>query len=469
MHTVSSGIVPNSNAVAFPTAGTYYWQAIYSGDANNSAATSSCMSEILTVNPIVVPPGMATTTLTNTLSTTSIMVGGTAFDTAFLTNSTSSATGTVAYTVYTDSACTAGALNVGTKNVTGGIVPSSNVSLFNATGTYYYRAVYSGDAHNTAASTTCGAAILTVSAAPLPPIMMATTTLTNTLSTTSIMVGGTAYDTAILSNSTSSAGGTVNYSIYSDSSCNVLLQNVGSKTVTAGMVPNSNTASFGFPGTYYWRAVYSGDPHNTGATTTCGAAILTVLAMGSTTPPVAGAGSISGVIFNDLNKDEERDAGENGLSGWTVHLLKVVRHHHWKWHNKHWNDMWTESTTTHMTTISDANGYYVFPNLTPGKYVVSEDVMSNWEQTTELDPVIVTATSAETVDIGNVQKKMHHQGWWWGSGQWHNGDEDSSNNDESDNNGDSNNNNQWEWQTTYGGKFPFQSHAFDWFMGRSNQ
>ena len=33
----TSGIVPNSNAVTFNSAGTYYWQAVYSGDANNNA------------------------------------------------------------------------------------------------------------------------------------------------------------------------------------------------------------------------------------------------------------------------------------------------------------------------------------------------------------------------------------------------------------------------------------------------
>jgi hypothetical protein len=35
--------------------------------------------------------------------------------------------------------------------------------------------------------------------------------------------------------------------------------------------------------------------------------------------PVAGAGSISGTIYNDLNKNGVRDAGEPPLVGWTAY------------------------------------------------------------------------------------------------------------------------------------------------------
>ncbi len=47
--TVTNGSVPASDPVTFPTAGTYYWQARYSGDANNAPKTSLCTDEVLTV------------------------------------------------------------------------------------------------------------------------------------------------------------------------------------------------------------------------------------------------------------------------------------------------------------------------------------------------------------------------------------------------------------------------------------
>jgi uncharacterized repeat protein (TIGR01451 family) len=46
---VTNGVVPASNAVTFPDAGTYYWQAAYGGDAANAPATSACTDEVLTV------------------------------------------------------------------------------------------------------------------------------------------------------------------------------------------------------------------------------------------------------------------------------------------------------------------------------------------------------------------------------------------------------------------------------------
>ena len=47
--TVTGGVVPNSNSVTFNSAGTFYWQASYSGDAHNASAKSACTSEQLTV------------------------------------------------------------------------------------------------------------------------------------------------------------------------------------------------------------------------------------------------------------------------------------------------------------------------------------------------------------------------------------------------------------------------------------
>ena len=51
--TVTNGVVPDSDPVTFTTAGTFYWQAAYSGDANNLPAKGVCTSEILIVNPAV--------------------------------------------------------------------------------------------------------------------------------------------------------------------------------------------------------------------------------------------------------------------------------------------------------------------------------------------------------------------------------------------------------------------------------
>jgi hypothetical protein len=47
---VFNGHVPDSFIATFPNPGTYYWQAAYTGDANNAPAVSPCGSEVLTVS-----------------------------------------------------------------------------------------------------------------------------------------------------------------------------------------------------------------------------------------------------------------------------------------------------------------------------------------------------------------------------------------------------------------------------------
>src|SRR5438445_13751402 len=80
--TVTNGGVPNSDGVTFNAAGTYYWQAIYSGDANNNGATSTCTSEQLVVNPN--QPSLSTAQSKPTTNS------------AAIANDTSTATGTTA-------------------------------------------------------------------------------------------------------------------------------------------------------------------------------------------------------------------------------------------------------------------------------------------------------------------------------------------------------------------------------------
>jgi uncharacterized repeat protein (TIGR01451 family) len=48
--TVNNGIVPQSPDATFNSAGTFYWAAFYSGDANNNPAKSDCSTEALAVN-----------------------------------------------------------------------------------------------------------------------------------------------------------------------------------------------------------------------------------------------------------------------------------------------------------------------------------------------------------------------------------------------------------------------------------
>ena len=96
-------------------------------------------------------------------------------------------------------------------------------------------------------------------------------------------------------------------------------------------------------------------------------------------------GTITGIKFNDLNCNGQRDSGEPGLPGWTITLNN--------------GDVAT----------TNALGVYSFPNLLPGTYVVSEVQQTGWTQTFPTAPGThtVNVTAGQTVsgiDFGNCKK-----------------------------------------------------------------
>jgi hypothetical protein len=208
------------------------------------------------------------TSLTTTLSAGTIEVGGTVHDSATLSGATANAGGTVTYTVYTNDTCTEGARSAGTKTVTNGVIPDSDPLTFNQTGNFYWQAAYSGDANNLPSTSACTSELLVVTkAAP---------SITTTLSAGTIEVGGTVHDSAALTGATADAGGTVTYTVYTDNACTAGAQSAGTKTVTNGVVPDSDPITFNLAGNYYWQAAYSGDANNEAATSVCTSELLVV-------------------------------------------------------------------------------------------------------------------------------------------------------------------------------------------------
>ncbi|MBI3858687.1 MAG: Ig-like domain repeat protein [Thaumarchaeota archaeon] len=145
--TVASGIAPKSDSFTFTTAGSYSWDAVYSGDSNNAAATSAC--EPLTVSHTFIPA------FTTTLSANVISPGGSVYDQASLEGVTSDAGGTVTYYRYTNGLCSTGQVTVATVAVTNGIAPSSSSATYPTAGSFSWKATYSGDANNNAANSPC--------------------------------------------------------------------------------------------------------------------------------------------------------------------------------------------------------------------------------------------------------------------------------------------------------------------------
>jgi hypothetical protein len=360
------------------TAGGNSFKVHYSGDANNVAADGQCMPVTATANA---------TSIAMSLSSTTITVGSSVSGTSTLSGATDNAGGSATYKVFTDSACQSPYGGAGNVSVTNHLVPNSPPFQFIVPGTYYWQVVYHGDANNSAATSTCASGVLTVAAAPGKN----SPTLSTTLSTSSILTGTSVYDSAVLNGETVNASGTVAYKVYTNNSCSTLFANAGTKAVTNGNVPNSDSVQFNTSGTYYWQAVYSGDGQNNAATSTCTSEVLTV---GATSTPPAGAGTISGIVYNDKNKNDVRDAGEVGLAGFSINLYEGA-------------NFSGDYDPVFKTATTDANGNYSFTGLANGTYSVEQLIKDGWKQSTDdfASVVISGGVGVGGKDFGNVAKK----------------------------------------------------------------
>jgi hypothetical protein len=257
--TVTNGVVPDSDPVTFNQTGNYYWQAAYSGDANNLPSTSECTSELLVVTKKA--PSIVTT-----LSAGTIEVGGTVHDSATLSGATADAGGTVTYTVYTDSACSQGAQSAGTQTVTNGVVPDSDPITFNVAGDYFWRAVYSGDANNESATSDCTSEHLVVTKKQ-PGMTTAPNLIPN--------------DDATISGATGSAGGTITFELFSPAA-GATCSGTPALTQTVAVSGNGtySTTNTSFVastlGTWRWQVSYSGDANNDPTTSACGVESFTI-------------------------------------------------------------------------------------------------------------------------------------------------------------------------------------------------
>lgn len=256
---VTNGVVADSANFTPTVAGTYNWQAVYSGDANNAGATSQCQTEVLTVRQPPAQPVLTTT------ASSAVPLGGSIHDTAHLSGGTNP-TGTITFQVFgpNDATCS-NAINPAPTSATvngNGDYSSGNVTV-NSVGTYRFVAHYSGDAANLPANTACNDANESVVIAPNQP------TIATNLSATTVNINTPVHDSATLTGVTANAGGTVTYNVYSGNVCTGSTVFSNTQTVTNGVVPNSSDFTPTTAGTYNWQAVYSGDANNLSATSTC--------------------------------------------------------------------------------------------------------------------------------------------------------------------------------------------------------
>jgi VCBS repeat-containing protein len=314
--TVSGGTIPASMPVgaALATNAIYYWQVTFTSNDTtlNSNAVNACGGETMTFGT---PPPRPTTGVITTLfdgthsgPQLSVPAGTAVTDSARISGTAAStATGTMTYSIFSDSACTtqvdAFPAHGDIRQVATGAAPAS-AAVTLPLGTYYFRATYSGDVTHASAIGTCGAEVLAVKQPTT--LVTALSSLTKRFGTSATVPPGTLLtDTATvrLGGTPVAATGSVLYTLYNgarDPQCTKAPAASFTGTVVAGSAVPFRPASLR-PGKWLIVATYTGDSDFLAAVSPCGSETVVVVpaSLSVGRPKISAGGTITNHVTSN--------------------------------------------------------------------------------------------------------------------------------------------------------------------------
>jgi hypothetical protein len=302
---ISSSGQASSPEVTLSPAGPYQWQATLSWAGET--LSSQCGSEQVTV--------AGTSSITTSPVPAMATVGAVLQDSAVITGLTDpSASDTVSFALYSDASCTSlvdnlGSAGLGTPTMIGGVPtwkvnsPGSGYAPGTA-GTYYWGVTFNAvnDPYNLGA-TICGE----------PTLLKETTPAVVTVPSNGGVVGTVLSDSATVTGLYEPASSdSVDFSLYSNSSCTDLVEGLGSSpltgptTVAGASTWTADSPGAGFAptiaGTYYWGVTFTSlNDANNPTTTLCGEPVTikaaeSVLGASTTTPGTGADLMIPGLL-----------------------------------------------------------------------------------------------------------------------------------------------------------------------------
>jgi hypothetical protein len=264
------GAVPSSSTTVPLAPGTYSFQASYSGDPNYLGSTSTCQ----TFSVAVALPALAQVVYDGgegaPWSGTQV-TGASAYDTATLAGVDGfTPTGSVTYDFYGNGTCSGEPTAGSTVPITDGAVPDSFTEPNLPDGTFSFMASYGGDTDYSATTSSCEA--ITVAKAASSTVETVEDSATQSPWSGTETQGASAYDTATVTGVLGfTPTGTVTYSFYDNGSCGGAAASTETVTVSGGSVPASSPTGELKPGTFSYRAAYSGNADYLASTSTCAA------------------------------------------------------------------------------------------------------------------------------------------------------------------------------------------------------
>jgi len=126
-------------------------------------------------------------------------------------------------------------------------------------------------------------------------------------------------------------------------------------------------------------------------------------------------GEIHGVKWNDLNSNGVLDEGEPGLQDWVIFIDDNYNQQR-DWTDGDDDDEWDEGEGERFVR-TDENGEYVFTDLSPGTYLVNEEIQPTWTRTYPQSSYgqwvqIVSGIWAYDVNFGNTQLAVISGNLW---------------------------------------------------------
>jgi hypothetical protein len=254
---LSGGVVPQSANLQHLTSGSYAFIAVYNGDNNYAGSVGAV--EALTINK---GASSVSTVIDDSLGGPATgTLGEKVYDTATVTGSPFTPTGTFTYYFYNTANPVYGTTTpAGSETVTmgSGLVPHATTGTALAAGAYAYIGVYSGDSNYTSSVGAVEALTIIQASSSVSTVIDDSTggTVTGAL-------GEKVYDTATVNGTPFTPSGTVTYNFYNTATpVYGTTTPVSSQTVTltsTGVVPNAAITAALAAGGYAYISAYSGD------------------------------------------------------------------------------------------------------------------------------------------------------------------------------------------------------------------
>ena len=260
-------------------AGIWHWTAVYSGDANNKAATSSCSAESVTITKAT--PGISTTPQPTTGTVGSTVLNDKVTLSGLVDPVTGTSAGKITVELFAPSSpsCTGDAAftDVITAAAGNGSYTTTGGPTANSAGVWHWTASYAGDVNNMGATSGCSAEPVTIA--------KATPAITTTPQPSKGQVGSTTLNdkvtlSGLVDPVTGTSAGKITVELFAPSSPSCTGDAVFTETLTATAGNGSYTTTGGptanAAGIWHWTASYAGDANNKGATSGCAAEPVTV-------------------------------------------------------------------------------------------------------------------------------------------------------------------------------------------------